>query len=149
MRDEPELLEDDADPPPEAGQAAARHGDDILAEQPDQAAAWPLGEVEELEERRLARTRGAGQEVEAALAQRKAEVRQRLGARAVAQAHIVELDDTACGAQPPASARTQARRSMAWRSAPRKPAKRAFACWKAPHVLGFGRASALQGSNIR
>ena len=41
MRDQPEILEDDADPPAEAGQAVARHGDDVLAEQPDQAAARP------------------------------------------------------------------------------------------------------------
>ena len=39
VRDQPEILEDDADPPAEAGQAVARHGDDVLAEQADQAAA--------------------------------------------------------------------------------------------------------------
>ena len=99
MGDEPEILEDDADPPPEAGQALPRHGDDVLAEQFDQAAARPLGEVEELEERGLARARRAGEEVEAAVAQREAEVRQRLRSRAIAQPDIVELDDAAARVQ--------------------------------------------------
>ena len=47
MRDQPEILEDHADPAAEAGQPRARHGDDILAEQADQAAARPLREVEQ------------------------------------------------------------------------------------------------------
>ena len=57
MRDQAEILEDDADPPAEAGQALARHGDDVLAEQADQAAARPLGEVEQFQQRGLARRR--------------------------------------------------------------------------------------------
>ena len=97
--DEAEILEDDADPAAEAGQALPRHGDDVLAEQFDQAAARPLGEVEQFEQRGLAGARRAGEEVEAAVAQREAEVRQRLRPRAVAQADIVELDDAAAVAQ--------------------------------------------------
>ena len=50
MRDQPEILEDDADPAAEAGQARARHGDDVLAEQADQAAARPQGEIEQFEQ---------------------------------------------------------------------------------------------------
>ena len=74
MRDQPEILEDDADPPAEAGQALARHGDDVLAEQADQPAARPLREIEQLEQRGLARARRAGEEIEAALAQRESEI---------------------------------------------------------------------------
>jgi hypothetical protein len=47
--DEAEILEDNPDPPSEAGQSLARHGDDILTEQPDQPAAWTLGEIEQLQ----------------------------------------------------------------------------------------------------
>ena len=50
MRDQPEILEDDADPPAKARQARARHGDDVLAEQPDQAAARPQREIEQFEQ---------------------------------------------------------------------------------------------------
>ena len=50
MRDQPEFLEDDADPAAKAGQARARHGDDVLAEQADQAAARPQREIEQLEQ---------------------------------------------------------------------------------------------------
>jgi hypothetical protein len=50
MRDQPEILEDDADPPAEAGQPPARHGDDVLAEDPDQAPARPQREVEQFQQ---------------------------------------------------------------------------------------------------
>ena len=93
MRDQPEILEDDADPPAEAGQAAARHGDDVLAEQADQAAARAQREIEQLQQRGLAGARRAGEEIEAALAQRESEIGQGLGAGAVAQPDIFELDD--------------------------------------------------------
>jgi hypothetical protein len=99
--DEAEILEDDSDPAAESRQAPARHGDDVLAEQFDQATARPLGEVEQSQERRLARARGPGEEIESALAQREAEVRQRLRSGPVAKADIVELDDRAGRAQNP------------------------------------------------
>ena len=93
MRDQPEILEDDADPAAKAGQAAARHGDDVLAEQADQPTARPQGEIEQLQQRGLAGAGGAGEEVEAAVAQRESEIGQRFGAGAVAQPDIFELDD--------------------------------------------------------
>ena len=103
MRDQPEFLEDDADPAAEAGQPAARHGDDILVEQADHAAARPQRQIEQLQQRRLAGAGRAGEEIEAARLQREGQVRQGLGAGAVAQADIVELDDRASRAQDPPS----------------------------------------------
>ena len=97
MRDQAEILEDDADPPAEARQPVARHGDDILAEQADQAAAGAKREIEELQQRRLAGAGRAGEEVEAAFAQGEGEIGQGLGAGAVAQPDIFKLDDrSAC-----------------------------------------------------
>ena len=57
MGDEPEILEDDADAAPKAGQPLARHRDDILVEQFDQAAARPLRQIEEFQQGRLAGAR--------------------------------------------------------------------------------------------
>ncbi len=58
VRDQPEILENDPDPPAKARQAGARHGHDILAEQPDQAAARAQRQIEQFEQRRLARAGG-------------------------------------------------------------------------------------------
>ncbi len=93
MRDEAKILEHDADPATQRGQARARHGDGILAEQPDEPAAGPLREIEKLEQRGLASPRGAGEEIKAAGIQREADVGQRLRARAIAQTDILELHD--------------------------------------------------------
>src|SRR3546814_19126697 len=65
----------------------------ILPEQADDAPAGPLGEVEQLQQRRLARARRAGQEIETAAGERKADVGQRLAIQTIAQADIFELDD--------------------------------------------------------
>jgi hypothetical protein len=43
MPDQAEILEDNPDAATKAGQPFARHGHDIFAEQPDEAAARPLG----------------------------------------------------------------------------------------------------------
>ena len=93
VRHQPEILEHHADPPPEAGQARARQGDDVRIEQADRTPARPLGEVEQLEQRGLARTGCAGEEIEGAFVQREAQVRERLGARPIAQPDILELDN--------------------------------------------------------
>ena len=66
MRDQPEVLEYHADAPPEAGQALARQGAGILSEQPDRAMGRSLRQIDELEQRRLARAGLSGEEVEAA-----------------------------------------------------------------------------------
>ena len=93
MADQPEVLEDHADPAAEGGQRLARRVAQFLAEQADPAARRALGEVEQFEQRGLARARRAGEEIEAAAAQPEVEVAQHLGAGAVAQAHPVEFDD--------------------------------------------------------
>jgi hypothetical protein len=93
VRDQPEILEDDADAAAEAGQALTRQRHHILPEQADDAAARPLGKVEELQERGLSRARCAGQEIEAAAMQGEADVRQRFTVQTIAQADIFELDD--------------------------------------------------------
>jgi hypothetical protein len=95
VADQPKVLENNADPAPEAGEALARHGDDIFAEQPDEAPARPLRQIKEPQQRGLAGPRRPGKEVEASLAKRKAEVRKRFRAGAVSQADVFELDDVA------------------------------------------------------
>jgi hypothetical protein len=91
--DEAEVLEDDADPPAEAGQRVARRVRQLLAEQLDAAARRALRQVEELEQGCLAGARRAGEEIEAAAAQTKIEVAQNFGTRAVAQSYAIEFDD--------------------------------------------------------
>jgi hypothetical protein len=54
MRHQPEILEHDADAPPEAGHPLAGQRDDVRIEQADCAPAGPLGEIKELQERGLA-----------------------------------------------------------------------------------------------
>lgn len=93
MRDQPKVLKNDADAAAKARQALAGERHHILSEQPDDAATGALGEVEELQQRRLARARRAGQEIEAAAMQREADVGQRFAVQTIAQADIFELDD--------------------------------------------------------
>jgi hypothetical protein len=142
MMDEPEILEDDADPAAEARQPLPRHGDDVLVEQLDQPPARPLGEIEQLEKRGLARARRPGEEVEAAVTKREAEVRKRLRPRPIAQPDIVELDDVGAVAQ----TRLRSNASMACAARGRKPLnKGAMACMARPGVLGFATSTSLWG----
>src|SRR5687768_17386418 len=101
MGNQAEFLEDDADTAAEPRQPPSRHGDDVFIEQFDEAAARALGEIEELQQACLARTRRPGEEIEAAFAQGETEIGQSFGTRAVAQADIVELYDAASGVQNP------------------------------------------------
>ena len=73
------------------GSVVARRFAQFLAEQLDAAARRPLGEIEQLEQRGLARARRAGEEIEAAAAQAEVEIAQHFGARAVAQADAIEF----------------------------------------------------------
>lgn len=93
MRDQPEILEDDADTAAKSGQARARHRHRILAEQADDAAAGALRKVEKLQQRRLAGAACPGQEIEGAAGQREADVGQRFLPGAVPQPNIFELHD--------------------------------------------------------
>ena len=83
-------------------------------------AARPLGEVEQFQQRGLARARRPGEEVEAAVAEREAQIRKRLRPRPIAQPDIVELDDVAEVAQ----TRLRTHASMARTARGRKPLNR-------------------------
>ena len=93
IRKEPEILEDDADPPPIGRHPPARQRHDILPEQPDEPAARAEREIEKAQERGLARTRWSGEEGEGAGGEIEGDVRKSLRARAVAQTNIFELHD--------------------------------------------------------
>jgi hypothetical protein len=93
MPNQPKILEDDADPAAERGQGLAWRFAQLFAEEPNPAARRSLGKVEKLEERRLARSRGTGEKIEARARETKIEISQDFGARAVAQADAVEFGD--------------------------------------------------------
>src|SRR3546814_10153167 len=63
----------------------------------DLAAARPLRQIEHLEQRRLARARCAGEEIEAARLEVEADVGEDLGIGTIAQADAVEFDHRAAG----------------------------------------------------
>ena len=89
----PKILEHDADAAAERGQGLARRLTQFFAEEPNPSAGRSLGKVEKLEERRLARSRGTGEKIEACSRETKIEISQDFGARAVAQADAVEFGD--------------------------------------------------------
>ena len=92
VRDQPEVLENDADPPAEGGKQLARGVAELLVEQADAPARRPLGEVEQFQQRRLARARRPGEEIEAAAREPEIEVAQHFGIGAVAQPDAIEFD---------------------------------------------------------
>ena len=76
-----------------AGKRLARRIGQFLAEQLDPAARRALREIEQLEKRRLAGARRAGEEIKAAAPEPKIEVAKHFGAGAVAQPDAIEFDD--------------------------------------------------------
>src|SRR3546814_11423521 len=90
MRDQAEILKDDADTAAESGQAVARHRAQILAEQAHDAAARPLREIEHPKQRGLARARCAGQEIKTARPKVEADIAQLLAAGTVTTTDLVE-----------------------------------------------------------
>src|SRR3546814_16619133 len=90
MRDETEILKHHPDPPPERWKARTRHGDDILPEQRNEPPAWPLRQIKQAKQRRLARPRRTAQKMKRAFLQREVQIAQRIRARAIAQADIIE-----------------------------------------------------------
>src|SRR5258708_8350232 len=97
MRDEAEILEHDADAPAQCRQLLARRRREIPAEQRDESARWPLGQVDELEQTRFAGPTRPGQEVEAAWPQLHGDVAPDLPPGALAHADILEANqDLAC-----------------------------------------------------
>src|SRR3546814_85255 len=93
MRDETEILKHHPDPPPERWKARTRHGDDVLPEQRNEPPAWPLRQIKQAKQRRLARPRRTAQKMKRAFLQREVQIAQRLRARAIAQADILESNN--------------------------------------------------------
>src|SRR3546814_9349475 len=93
MRDETESLKHHPDPPPERWKARTRHGDDVLPEQRNEPPAWPLRQIKQAKQRRLARPRRTAQKMKRAFLQREVQIAQRLRARAIAQADILESNN--------------------------------------------------------
>ena len=93
VRDQPKVLEHHPKPAAKAGQAFARQGDRIGSEHPDHPARGPLRQIEQLEQRGLARAARPGQEVKAARKQRERDIAEHFAVGAIAQPDIVELDD--------------------------------------------------------
>jgi len=91
--DQSKVLEHDSDPAAILRKRIARRVGEFVAEEANSPAGWPLREIKQLEQRRLARSGGAGEEVEAALSEAEVEIAQDFGARAVAQADAVEFGD--------------------------------------------------------
>src|SRR6478735_12477266 len=93
MPDQPEVLEDNADAPAIWRQGFPRRVGQLVAEQLDAPARRPLCKIEELQERRFARARWAGEEIEAAGGQPEVQVTEHFRAGPVAKAYPVEFDD--------------------------------------------------------
>ena len=75
MADQAEILEHHPDPPTEARQRIARRIAEFLAEQADAPARRPLGQIKQLQQRRLARARRAGEKIKASVGERKSRSR--------------------------------------------------------------------------
>jgi hypothetical protein len=118
MADQPEILENHADPAPERRQRFSFRIAQFFAEQPDSPARRPLRKVEQLEQGRLPRTRRPGQEIEAAVVEPEIQVAQHFSARAVAQADAVEFGNRWQFAFPPQSGSAASRRACQGLSIP-------------------------------
>ena len=92
MIQQPEILEHHPDAAAEGRQVAAPGGGQFGAEQGDQAPAGRLGDIDQLQQRGLARARKAGQEGERARLQRETDIAQHFGARAIAHADIFKAN---------------------------------------------------------
>ncbi len=97
MGNQAEVLEDDTQPPAQGWQPFARQGNRIGPEHADHSARGALGQIEQLEQRGLASTAGASQEIEAAREEREGNVAQHLVFRAIAQPDIIELNNFPVG----------------------------------------------------
>ena len=93
LRQQAEILEDDADAPPQQSKCRPRRRADVGAEQDQPAAAGPGCHVENPQQRRLARAAGANQEMERARCQVHRDLVEDLRPRPVAQGDLVEARD--------------------------------------------------------
>ena len=90
--EQPEILKDDTDPPPQIGAAVLAQRRRILIEHADQAARRPQRQQHQPQQRGLAGARRAGEELEGMPVDPEIEVAQHLGAKPIAQADILEPD---------------------------------------------------------
>jgi len=92
LAEEPEVLEDDADAPPQKGHMPLRQRGYVRAVHDDPARRGGLLSVDELQEGGLPHARSADEEAELPLLDGRGHMVQGLCAVGVTQAHIVELD---------------------------------------------------------
>ena len=90
MVEQPEILIDDADAPPDIGQFVARDGGEVPLEDIDQAPGRPMGQIHQFQQGRLARPACPHQEVKGARFQFERDIAQDFGARAIPHADIFE-----------------------------------------------------------
>jgi hypothetical protein len=91
--DQAEILENHTQTAAEGRQLRARLGDYIASEHADRAARRTLREIEQFQQRGLARPARAGEEIEPTGKQSEGQIAQNLTVRAVAKADIVEARD--------------------------------------------------------
>jgi hypothetical protein len=91
MAEQAEVLEHNADAAPEDRERLSRRIAQLLAEQPDPAPRRPLREIEQLEQRGLARARRTGEEIEPAVVQPEVEIAQDLGPGSVPKPDAIEF----------------------------------------------------------
>ena len=90
MAEQPEVLEYHPDAPSDEGQFPALGDGDIAAEQGDQAVRRPVGQVDQFEQGRFARPRGAAQEMKRTKGKFEVDVLQDLGPEPVTHADVLE-----------------------------------------------------------
>ena len=92
MVEQPEILEHDADPSPQAGDVVLGERGGVLAEQLDEAARRLQRQEDQAQQRGLAGAGRPGEELEGLRLDREGDVAQDLGTHAVPQADILESD---------------------------------------------------------
>ena len=90
MVEQPEILEHDADAPPQCRQRVLAERRDIVAEQRDQSARGPQRQEQQAQEGGLAGARRAGEKLERLRVDAKGQIAQDLGTEAVAQPYMLE-----------------------------------------------------------
>ena len=95
MVEQAEILEHDADAPPQRGERVLAEHRDVVAEQGDQAAGRPHRKEQEPQQRGLAGAGRAGEELERMRLDPKGEVAQDLRPQPVTQTYVFESDHVA------------------------------------------------------
>jgi len=93
MVDQPKILKDDADAPPQRRQNAPGRRRDVVAEKRYQSARRALGKIHQAQQRRFARAAGAGQKVKRPRLQAKGNVMEDFLSKTVSHADVLKPDD--------------------------------------------------------